>query len=99
VKSEFYGEPVDWMEAAACRDKPTEIFFSHRDDGDQSWPEGWSYDEARAICNDCPVRVDCLSYAMTHGIKSGMWGGKSPVERRRIRRLELKEIRRVREAS
>src|SRR5437764_1248345 len=36
-----------------------------------------------AICDACPVRRDCLDYAVRHRIRFGMWGGLS--ERARVR--------------
>jgi hypothetical protein len=56
-------------------------------------PEGYYIDNpadfhlqnlAKAACKVCPVRDDCLNYALKwedHGI----WGGLSPAERRKIR--------------
>lgn len=60
------------------------------------------YSEAREICNLCPMREACLDYAMLHRIRFGMYGGLTPIERRRIerrdRRRRLQERRR-REAA
>lgn len=60
------------------------------------------YEEARAICNACPMREPCLAYAMEHRIRFGMYGGQTPIERRRVerrdRRKRLQE-RRKREAA
>jgi WhiB family redox-sensing transcriptional regulator len=42
-----------------------------------------------SICKECPVRTTCLEYALSHGIKEGVWGGVSERGRRRI----LKERR------
>jgi WhiB family redox-sensing transcriptional regulator len=43
---------------------------------------GAPLDEARAVCARCPVRADCLDYAMETGQKFGIWGGLSERERR-----------------
>jgi WhiB family redox-sensing transcriptional regulator len=40
---------------------------------------------AKAICNECPLKLDCLMYAMTTG-QHGIWGGTTENERRAIRR-------------
>jgi hypothetical protein len=41
---------------------------------------------ARAICARCPVRVECLDYALEVGDPLlGVWGGTSKLERRRMR--------------
>lgn len=47
-----------------------------------------AYDEARAICEACPVRATCQSEAMANREEYGMWGGLTPLERRRIRRKQ-----------
>lgn len=55
-----------------CLGFPTEWFF-----GD---------DEGKKVCRGCPVKDQCLEYALEHG-ELGIWGGTSERERRRLRRL------------
>ncbi|TMR13807.1 WhiB family transcriptional regulator [Nonomuraea turkmeniaca] len=43
-------------------------------------------DLAKAICAGCPVRGDCLRWALEHGERWGIWGGLNPRERRHLRR-------------
>jgi WhiB family transcriptional regulator, redox-sensing transcriptional regulator len=72
----------EWMLHARCRGAaPTEFFPS----------DGLGVEAAQRICVACPVRVDCLEYALEHHIEHGVWGGASERERRRIlrRRREL----------
>lgn len=38
-------------------------------------------EEARAICMMCPVRDECLAYAVGTGETEGIWGGLTPLER------------------
>lgn len=38
-------------------------------------------EEARAICMTCPVRDECLNYALETGETVGIWGGLTPEER------------------
>lgn len=38
--------------------------------------------EARLICVSCTVRKNCLEFAITNNIKHGMYGGRSPKDRR-----------------
>lgn len=55
-------------------------------DGDLWYPEkGESTAEAKKICRRCPVRAECLDYAVTAGEYFGVWGGRSERERRRLR--------------
>ena len=57
-----------WMLHARCRGaNPTEFFPS----------DGLGVEMAQRICTGCPVRVDCLEYALLHRIEHGVWGGTS----------------------
>lgn len=66
-----------WMLAARCRERAPHEFFPS---------DGVGVDEARKVCAECPVRVECLEYALTYRIDHGVWGGASERERRRILR-------------
>lgn len=72
------GRPL-WQKRGACNDGKTDpnIFYPDR---------GASTRDAKAICAVCPVREECLDYALMHGEKFGIWGGKSERERRRIKK-------------
>jgi WhiB family redox-sensing transcriptional regulator len=63
----------DWRQKAACLGYPTDWWFPATANED-----GWA--RARAICADCPVRTECLAYAVEVG-EVGMWGGLRPEER------------------
>jgi len=66
-----------WQLSANCLGVDPDLFFPER---------GASTKEAKAVCQGCEVRVDCLEYALANGEKFGIWGGLSERERRRIRR-------------
>ncbi|MFJ4918488.1 WhiB family transcriptional regulator [Streptomyces sp. NPDC088725] len=38
--------------------------------------------EAKELCGLCPVRRDCLNYALENALKEGIWGGLTDAERR-----------------
>ena len=42
--------------------------------------------EAKAICKDCPLKEECLEFAIENGEHFGVWGGTSERERMRISR-------------
>jgi len=66
-----------WMLHARCRGvTPAEFFPS----------DGTGVESAQRVCDGCPVRLECLEYALTHRIEHGVWGGASERERRRILR-------------
>jgi WhiB family redox-sensing transcriptional regulator len=67
----------EWMLEAACRElTPSEFFPS----------DGVGVEVAKRVCRDCPVRLECLEYALAERIDHGVWGGCSERERRRILR-------------
>ena len=39
---------------------------------------------AKRICADCPVRQECLDYAMRVHEPFGIWGGLTEAERRQL---------------
>ena len=45
---------------------------------------------AKRVCASCPVRIDCLEYALQSGQGFGVWGGASEQERRLMRRRQLR---------
>jgi WhiB family redox-sensing transcriptional regulator len=66
-----------WQSAAACRGLEPQIFHPLTDEDEDAAP-------AKGICNECPVRVPCLEYALGRREKDGIWGGATERERRRI---------------
>jgi WhiB family redox-sensing transcriptional regulator len=79
VNHQSTDDPEAWMVDAACADHPVDWWFPTSGDC------GSIVAEARRICHQCPVRVDCLDYALEHGIHHGIWGATTERERRRIR--------------
>ena len=82
-------QPVEWQSNARCAGVDPEIFFPER---------GGSSRAARAVCAVCPVRLECLEYALNNKEQFGIWGGTSERERRRLRK-ERALRRRARVAS
>jgi len=66
-----------WQDYASCRGGDTNLFFPER---------GASTRRAKAICDACEVKAECLDYAIEMGERFGIWGGLSERERRRVRR-------------
>jgi WhiB family redox-sensing transcriptional regulator len=74
------GSP-DWADLALCKETDPDAFFP------ESEKDG-SAREAKRICARCPVRVDCLEYALANDERYGIWGGLSERERRALKRKE-----------
>ncbi|WP_298182693.1 WhiB family transcriptional regulator [Saccharomonospora sp.] len=72
----------DWRHHAACRDEDPELFFPVSDMG----PGAQQTAQAKAVCARCPVREECLRYALDNGLDYGIFGGLTERERRDLLR-------------
>lgn len=68
-----------WQDDAACKGMNREIFY-----------EGLNPDKRRqnrpnvialATCQECPVRQECLNFALENEDEWGIWGGLIPEQR------------------
>jgi len=64
--------PGPWIKRGACRGEPIEFFFP---------PSGRRPTQALEICARCPVREDCLEYALVNHQHWGVWGGMTERQR------------------
>ncbi len=78
-----------WVERARCRSEDPELFFP-MGAGDRFIVQ---VDRAKAVCGRCPVRPECLEWALVTCQDAGVWGGLDEEERRRIRRERRKAAR------
>ena len=69
------GKQIVWRELGACRGLDPAVFYPDEDD---------DATEAKSVCAECRVRVACLEYALASREKSGVWGGATERERRRM---------------
>lgn len=81
---------LDWRAHAECGRVDPDLFFA---------PGAREHKIAKSICRECPVRAQCLSYAMEKVIDHGIWGGLTERERRRRRRENAAASRLVSAAS
>lgn len=66
---------------AACKDKDQSIFYPER---------GESTFAAKSLCHICVIRRECLQAALDDNEKTGILGGLSERQRKRIRRIPAK---------
>ncbi|GAT67286.1 whiB family transcriptional regulator [Planomonospora sphaerica] len=66
-----------WSRLAACLSEDPELFFPISLQG----PGHMQHEHAKAVCRRCPVRTQCLEYALSTHQMHGVWGGTSPDER------------------
>ena len=77
MAAEHEETPGDWRLAALCAQADPEAFFPEK---------GESSRAALAICLRCPVRRECLAFALEHDERYGVWGGTTEMQRRELRR-------------
>ena len=73
---------TDWRAASACLTADPDLFFPIA----AGTAVNKQVSRALLICDGCPVRRQCLDFAMQTGEKDGIWGGTTPEERIRARR-------------
>lgn len=71
----------DWRDRAACLNEDPDLFFPIGATG----PAIGQTELALEVCASCPVRDECLAFALTAGMDHGVWGGHSEEGRRAIR--------------
>jgi WhiB family transcriptional regulator, redox-sensing transcriptional regulator len=80
---------MSWTDDAPCRELDPDLFFPS--------PEVAlaGYAGVRRVCAACPVRTQCLDYAMAmegnsdRFHRSGMWGGLTPGERAALHKTQV----------
>lgn len=78
-----------WMARAACHGTDPEVFFAETTEVAPG-PGDDAYAAVRA-CLACPVRLQCLDFALAMGethAESGVWGGLTPPARRWLARQQ-----------
>jgi WhiB family redox-sensing transcriptional regulator len=68
-------EELDWQERALCAEVDGDLFFPEK---------GGSTAVSKRVCAACPVRSECLDYALQNEERFGIWGGLSERERRKL---------------
>lgn len=75
----------DWRRAAACRSTEPDLFFPVGTTG----PALEQIASAKRVCGSCEAQEACLDFALATNQESGVWGGTSEEERRKLRRAWL----------
>ncbi|MFE9045667.1 WhiB family transcriptional regulator [Streptomyces sp. NPDC007818] len=65
-----------WVSSGRCRTANAEELFV----------VGAAQNRAKALCAGCPVRAECLAYALDERVEYGVWGGMTERERRALLR-------------
>ena len=81
----------DWRERSACRDTDPDLFFPVGSTG----PAVEQITSAKAVCGTCDARSSWLDFALATNQESGIWGGTTEEERRKLRKVWLARQRRA----
>lgn len=68
---------LSWSHRAACLNMDATTFYPDK---------GGSTSEAKKTCRHCPVRTECLEWALATNEQHGVWGGLSDRERDKLKR-------------
>ena len=81
-----------WQFSAACRGEDSSLFFAPNYFERKEQKDAREA-QAKAICARCPVRIECLEYALLTREPHGVWGGLNEIERRMLARQRDREQR------
>ena len=81
----------DWRKHALCRDTDPDLFFPVGTTG----PAIEQIENAKAVCRSCVSQSACLEFALVTNQDSGIWGGTSEEERRKLRKQYAARQRRT----
>lgn len=73
-------DDLKWQDDAACRDVGGDAWFPE---------QRVTAPMAKAICEGCPVRNECLEDALARHDQHGIWGGYTVEERWEIQRQRM----------
>lgn len=74
--------PSGWKNKAACKGVDTSLFFQRRM---LKVPK-----EVAKFCNACPVRLECLEFAIRNDLPNGVYGGLTKTQRKGISLEDIK---------
>ena len=80
-----------WQHAALCKGNHSYLFFppstvERKDERDRR------EQKAKAICSVCPVKGECLDFAMAIREPYGIWGGLTEADRRQLLASQVEVI-------
>jgi len=73
-----------WLRAAACRGREQSQAFYPPAHHESREERADREQQAKAICENCGVRMECLDYALGTREPFGIWGGMTEYERKSL---------------
>lgn len=78
-----------WQVQGACRGEDSTLFYY--EDNERGDNKDNRTAAAKAICDTCKVKTECLEFALQIDERYGIWGGTTPEERYTIKRRRQRE--------
>lgn len=78
-----------WRLQARCAEADPEAWFPPPVN-EKSKADRETRKKAFQVCRACPVRNECLQFALENNIQHGIWGGMAERERRQLRKRMMK---------
>ena len=69
----------EWQHSARCRTMDSSIFF--HPDNERGRARRQREQQAKQVCQQCPVKAPCAAFALLSPDAYGTWGGVSESER------------------
>ena len=79
-------ERAPWHDLAACSGESGAVLFYPPLRAERRAARLRREARARAVCESCAVRHECLQHALDHHERYGIWGGLTDRERSRLPR-------------
>lgn len=88
LAKEKWDELNDAIDAAPivvpCQNTDPDIWFGDRGI-DDPYNTGYTTRTAKSFCKRCPVKTECLEYALVNDEQHGIWGGLATKERQQLK--------------
>lgn len=81
-----HAHKTSWRDQALCMEVDPELFFPDRSGKYRMSVDGERETLAKSMCNRCPVKAECLAYAVDDPSIEGIWGGSTARERLDLRK-------------
>jgi len=95
LEPKFDGNGLPWMSRSWCKRYPYQWWDTHEYDPRRPVEEririARQNHKAVRICGACPVRKDCLEFALETSQPSNIWGGMTPKQRSKYKK-ELSNV-------
>ena len=72
-------EAIKTQGAPICQEIDGELWYP------ESGGESYALRQAKEYCEECPVKAECLNFALVNNEQHGIWGGLTVRERMKLK--------------